>query len=217
MQKQYVKRKYKHWSDEDLDCVRQGIVPPGRTLTQCQSVAFRMGISFRHSRSNRWTEEDIKLLRQGKIPEGRTACAAKGYCMSHHIPVTGDIKGTPSKSKRIMSHYTKEELDLLANNKVPPGWPMTRCYYVSRTVLGKGFRPTRKSRTERLAKKFRLILEMRNQGLTDDIIAKRFKVTRQCITQYVQNCYETIGRYVCAKLSIPEIIEKYNISSSELQ
>ena len=217
MTKQYVKRNYVHWSEKDKDCLRRGEIPPGRTLAQCHAAAFRMGIVFSQNRSTRWTEEDIEQLKQGKIPEGRTACAAKGYCLTHRIPVTGDIKVTPSKSSRIMSHYRKEELDMLSNDQIPPGWPITRCYYVCRYVLGKGFRPTRKSRSERLAKKLRLILEMRQQGMTDGVIAKRCKVSRQCILQYIQSCYETIGRQVCSTLSIPEIVEKYTQSSSELQ
>ena len=97
MGKQFIKRGYRYWTEPEIEMLRNGQIPAGRTYSQCCSKADAMGIpkpAFPELTSGRtrWTPEEIDALKNGKVPPGRTvsACVARGYGLGLRVVDLGD-------------------------------------------------------------------------------------------------------------------------------
>lgn len=89
MGRTFTKRKYRHWTDPELDCLRRQEIPEGRTYAQCCTKAHALGIPGPASPTGRhkWTKDDIDTLKNEKVPEGRTvsACITRGYSLGLRV------------------------------------------------------------------------------------------------------------------------------------
>ena len=81
----YMKKKKDRWTPEEIELLRQGIVPEGRTLATAKAKAKTLGITLfdRSGPSTRWTPDEIEMLQHGEQPPGRSevACFYKGMSL----------------------------------------------------------------------------------------------------------------------------------------
>lgn len=66
----------KKWQPCEIDLVKSGLVPEGRTYMQAASYAHKHGIPWKELRKVTckwwWRPEEEAILREGKIPPNRT-------------------------------------------------------------------------------------------------------------------------------------------------
>lgn len=70
------------WTEAEIEMLKRGENPPGRTTDSCYIMRGRLGISTKKAR---WTETEIEMLKAGIVPEGRTfaSCYCKGSKIHH--------------------------------------------------------------------------------------------------------------------------------------
>jgi hypothetical protein len=94
----YIKKSVPRWTEEDIDLLRLGQVPEGRTEQAAMAKARSMGIRAfeRTGKNTRWTTDEFDMLERGEKPEGRSekACIYKG--MSLGLDVKFDEEGRMS-------------------------------------------------------------------------------------------------------------------------
>jgi len=85
----FKKREYRHWSDPEIDKLRHGKLPAGRTYAQCCTKALSLGLPKPESPTGRhkWKPEEIVTMKGGDVPEGRTvtACVTRGYYLGLRV------------------------------------------------------------------------------------------------------------------------------------
>jgi hypothetical protein len=89
MGRNFKKREYRHWSDPEIDALRHGKLPEGRTYPQCCMKALALGLPRPPSPTGRhkWLPEEIAELKNSKVPAGRTvsACITRGYALGLRV------------------------------------------------------------------------------------------------------------------------------------
>lgn len=80
----YVKRKYRRWTADEISTLMEGKVPTDRDYGRALQKAGKLGIGKPLSPSGKchWSDADLEiLLNEHRIPPGRTlsACQAKLY------------------------------------------------------------------------------------------------------------------------------------------
>ena len=109
MGRHFKKREYKHWTEPELNDLRHGKLPEGRSYPQCCMKALALGLPRPPSPSGRhkWLPEEIAELKKGKVPAGRTvtACITRGYALGLRVIDlgNGEIK-VESLNKEPPSH-----------------------------------------------------------------------------------------------------------------
>lgn len=92
--KTFKKRPHRRWTEPELNMLRSGKIPKGRTYGQCCQKADMLGIKRPMSPTGRhmWTPDEEQAIREGRIPEGRTfrACFTHGYGMGLRLTDNGD-------------------------------------------------------------------------------------------------------------------------------
>lgn len=133
----------------------------------------------------RWNDDtDIKLLMDGKIPPGRTPKAARARCFKLGIPLKGDLLNVDMSPARFYKEYPREILSMLSEGDIPDGWSYELCRYVSRTRLGKPFRPSKSHRaTEKFKARMESIVHRIQAGETQVTVAESMGLSHQRISQ----------------------------------
>lgn len=89
MGRNFKKREYRHWTDPEINDLRHGKLPEGRSYPQCCMKALALGLPRPPSPSGRhkWLPEEIVELKRSKVPTGRTvaACIARGYVLGLRV------------------------------------------------------------------------------------------------------------------------------------
>lgn len=136
-----AKRISRHWTPEEDELLRQGVIPPGRTYNQAYTHCVNRGINpvFKgRSHRKQWTTSEVAMLEKGVLPKSRSEISAYNYCVIHGIapnPAWSPYGGCGHR-------WTRKELDLIAQDKVPPRRTVEQCRIVSRTYLHRDFNPT---------------------------------------------------------------------------
>ncbi len=110
----FTKRKYRRWTDKELELLGRGKIPAKRTYGQCYLKAQSLGIEPPDPPTGRkkWTKKEMDTLRSGKLPEGRSfaACFHRGYTMGIRVmrDDSGKIRCVPlekgtSKHEKVMA------------------------------------------------------------------------------------------------------------------
>lgn len=90
----YVKRAVSRWTEEEIDLLRLGQVPEGRTEQAAMAKAKSLGIrAFERTGTNtRWTADELAALERGEVPAGRSpmACVYKGMSIGLDVKVAED-------------------------------------------------------------------------------------------------------------------------------
>ena len=171
--------KYVKWTDVEIGMLREGRMPPGRSVNQCRCKAASIGVEFRTPGSNRWTPEEIGMVSSGQIPPGRTIEAAVAYCLQHRLAIP---KGARRPDARI-NDWSPEAVDRVANDVVPPGRTVTACRFMAKTMLGKGFTPDHARRHREMLERGRRYLEAHESGRTYADIGAEEGISRQRVQQ----------------------------------
>lgn len=113
MRKVYKKREYRRWTDTEVEELREGKVPAGRSYSHCCMKAWQLGIPSPESPTGRrsWTQEDIDtLVKEHRVPPGRTvtACITRGYGLGLRVFDLGD--GNLSVEPMSMEPPSRREL-----------------------------------------------------------------------------------------------------------
>ena len=171
------------WTDKEIELIRQGIVPKGRTLRQCITKAHMEEIPWR--RSPIWSRSEIATLKSGGIPENRTHGDIRKYCRHHGIPLPDGV-AEKSRPGRKVENWSDEEIEFLKKDILPEGRSRNECLYYCRRYLKKGFKPHQAYYYNKRGKHFH---ELYESGMTYTDIGKMYGLSRQ----FVQNI---ISRYL---------------------
>jgi hypothetical protein len=94
MGRHFKKREYRYWTEPEIEKLRNGQIPEGRTYVQCCAKADLLGFPRPDSPTGRhkWTKEDLETMKSGKVPPGRTAtaCITKGYGLGYRVADLGN-------------------------------------------------------------------------------------------------------------------------------
>ena len=89
MGRNFKKREYRHWTDPEINTLRHGKLPEGRSYQQCCMKALSLGLPKPTSPTGRhkWLPEEIVELKKSKVPAGRTvtACITRGYALGLRV------------------------------------------------------------------------------------------------------------------------------------
>lgn len=133
------KRISRHWTPEEDDLLRQGIIPPGRTYNQAYTHCVNRGINpvfegMAHRKQ--WSTKEVAQLKEGILPKSRSEISAYNYCLLH------GIKPNPAWSPYSGArHWTKKELSLVALDIIPPRRTVVQCRNVAKTYFHRDFNP----------------------------------------------------------------------------
>lgn len=177
-----------NWTDKEIEQIKNGVVPRGRTLRQCIAKAHADGIPWR--RSPIWSKSEVSILKQGGIPENRTHGDIRKYCRRHGIPLPAGVV-EKDKPGRKMETWTDGEIELLKKDILPEGRTRNECLYYCRRYLGKGFKPHQAYYYNKRGERFYKLYE---SGLTYTEIGKMFDLSRQFVQNIISRYLEQIKK-----------------------
>lgn len=71
--------EWARWTDAEIEQLKKGYIPEGRTLGAARAFAFQHRIAFNlaDSRRKSWTAEEDALIAKGEVPPNRTSSACR--------------------------------------------------------------------------------------------------------------------------------------------
>lgn len=183
------------WTPSEIEQVRNGIVPAGRTLPAARAYANQHGFKFtsasrrdgKTSNWSRWTPEEVMQVRQGIVPAGRTLSSTRAYAFNH------DIRFSPVDSRRKV--WSEAEDNMLRAGQVPEGRTIAACRVRAYDTLGIKFSPP-KPRVPRWAADGRAeaMWVLRAHGFSYVQLSKFFGVSRERVRQIADRYAKWSGK-----------------------
>ena len=123
----------KPWTDNEINLLKIGEIPPRRTISSARCKAYELGIPFHPIKKdlepiqkevapakidNTWSKYEIAMLHKKKVPPGRTRLAA--YVKAHFlgIPFNPIRKQKVSQKERIAQLREQIINELVATHKI---------------------------------------------------------------------------------------------------
>lgn len=188
------KRISRHWTPQEDDLLRQGIIPLGRTYNQAYTHCVNHGINpvFKGmSHRKQWSTAEVAMLEKGVLPKSRSAVAAYNYCLLHGIrpnPAWSPYGGSGHR-------WTQKELALVEKDIVPPRRTVDQCRDVAKTYFHKEFKPIPPLH-EPTEKEVNTIKAMRmfGYGFSFADTAKALKLTRGQVYSLIEQMRKLLFR-----------------------
>ena len=178
------------WTNKEIELIKKGKVPDGRTQFQCIHKASNMGISWK--RKDSWTRDEVDMLKSGKVPEKKTHGQIRMYCRKHGLPLPEGVC-TVSRQGRKSVDWSAEELELLKKDVIPQGRSYNQCIYACRTLLNKGFKPKSSIRSVSVNGRGKAFYEQWKAGKNQQDIATENGVSRQRVQQLIKKYMDKIN------------------------
>lgn len=176
------------WTKTEINLIKKGKVPDGRTVAQCIQQSSNMGIPWKKDDS--WTRDEIKMLKDGIAPPKKTHGQIRKYCRKNGIALPDGVAPMDGPGRKQV-YWTDDELNLLKQDIIPDGKTYNQCVYACRMYLNKGFRPKNTPQREKIAERGKVFYELWRDGKKQQDIAEEYGLTRQRVHQLITKYLES--------------------------